>query len=130
MLAELCSQWQTNVVRGPGWLFVRLREPTRDSSLDNTQAGKIADSVWKLMQSNLTRRVVLELDEVPLIPSELLGQLVELNRLVQSQGGLLRLSGVSAGNREVLQRTRLDDRLPQYRTREDAVMAEHRQKPK
>ncbi len=126
MQAEAPLGWQTEVERGPGWLFVRLRLEAKSGSSEEP----VSDAVWRIMQSHLTRRVVMEMDDVPLIASELLGQLLQLNRMIQAQGGLMRLSGVSVGNREVLRRTRLDERFPQYSTREDAVMAGQRAKPR
>lgn len=126
MQMEKSGQWQTNVERGPGWLFVRLRqEPGVDFAAES-----ISKSLWRLMQNHMTRRMVIEMEDVPVIQSELLGQLLELNRMIREQGGLMRLCGVSDDNRQVLERTRVGKRFPQYNTREEAVMSGQRQKPR
>ena len=96
----------------------------------DSQGTPIADNVWSLLQNHLTRRVVLELDEVPVLRSDLIGQLVWLNKQVLEQGGLMRLSGLSPRNQEVLRLSRLDDRFPQYADRESAVMAKQTVKPR
>ena len=62
--------------------------------------------------------------------SDLIGQLVRLNKQVQEQGGVLRLSGLSPRNQEVLRLSQLDDRFPQYADREAAVMAQQTVKPR
>jgi anti-anti-sigma regulatory factor len=77
------------------------------------------------MQQHLTRRVVLELDDIEVIEDRLLEQIIELNHLVRSHGGMLRLSGMSAQNRDALRDTRLDSQLPHYETRTHAIMTFH-----
>ena len=126
MLLALSAEWETDVERGPDWLFVKLRGPADGDS----QGTPIADNVWSLLQNHLMRRVVLELNDVPVLRSDLIGQLVRLNKQVQEQGGVLRLSGLSPRNQEVLRLSRLDDRFPQYADREAAVMAQQTVKPR
>jgi hypothetical protein len=49
------------------------------------------------------------------------GQLVLLHKRLATHDGVLRLSGVSDGNQNVLRVCRLESRFPQYHTRADAV---------
>ncbi|HZZ74173.1 MAG TPA: hypothetical protein VFE24_18200 [Pirellulales bacterium] len=69
----------------------------------------------------MTYRVVLELDEVALIHSYLLGQLVLLSKRAINHGGILRLCGLSPENQNVLHTCRLYLGLPNYQDRGDAV---------
>ena len=94
------------------------------------QGAPIADNVWSLLQNHFMRRVVVELDKVPVLRSDLIGQLLRLNKQVQAHGGLMRLSGVSPRNQEVLRLSRLDEQFPQYADRESAVMAKQTVKPR
>ncbi|MBM4002614.1 MAG: STAS domain-containing protein [Planctomycetes bacterium] len=126
MQTDVEREWRTEIERGPGWLFVKLRSPAADVA----HCGQIADNLFQMMQSHLTRRMVLDLEDVPVFKSELLSQMLRLNNLVQSQGGILRLTGLSENNREVLRRSRLGERLAEYESREAAVLSAHRQLPR
>ena len=110
------SGWCVGLERGPDWLFVRLRSGT------SGQAGDLHELLWSLLQQQMVYRLVLELDEVPRLPDTALGQLVRLKKRIEQQGGMLRLCGLSEENRQLLRATRLDQILPAYRTRHDAVM--------
>lgn len=126
MRSESCRSSAVAVVdadvdRGPGWLFVRLRSPN-PKVVGNES---MAQGLWTLMQQHLTRRVVIELDAIEVIEEPLLEQIIELHELVQSHGGLVRLSGVSPDNREALRESRFHGRLPQYESRAHAVMMLH-----
>ncbi len=68
-------------------------------------------------------RLVLELDEIKLLDSSLIGQLLLLDRRVRQHDGLLRLCGLSAYNQEVLRRNGLAGRLPNYDSPREALMA-------
>jgi anti-anti-sigma factor len=104
--------------RGPDWLFVRLQNFDPDG-LENEV---LAERIWSLLEKHLTYRVVLELDDVELLRSILIAQLVLLQRRVLKHRGVIRLSGLSPHNREVLETCRLEDRLPAYEDRVEAVM--------
>lgn len=119
MPTQVASGWIDRIERGPDWLFVHLRLPDRTECA----ACQVAERVWTAMQYHMQRRVVLELDELPVLRSELIRELVLLNRRIQSNGGLLRLAGVSDDNQHVLELCRLGERFPRYRDRHDAVMA-------
>lgn len=119
------SQWTFDVERGPEWLFVKVHCPVGVSSDDN-----LASAVWKLLECQFVRRLVLEVDELPMLSSRLIGQLVKLQKQIESRDGLLRLCGLSDANQELLRRSRLDGRLPQYRTRQEAVLGKRPSKPR
>jgi anti-anti-sigma factor len=73
------------------------------------------------MEQHLTYRVVLELDEVPMFNSRFIGQLIQLYRHVAEHNGIMRLCGISPHNRVVLHQCRLDERLPPYEDRHEAI---------
>jgi len=102
------------VDRGPDWLFVRLRP-------DHTHLDGIADRLWKLMNQQFIHRLVLEMDEVDFLPSVLMGQLVMLQKRVLQHDGALRLCGLSPPCAEALHLCRLDQALPHFDCRADAV---------
>lgn len=114
---QQASGWSTEVDRGPDWLFVRLHAPT----MREADAPALAEQIWDLMRSHFASRLVLELDELPLLRSSLIGELVLLHKRVHSQGGIMRLAGLSAANQSVLRMMRLEERFPHYLNRHDAV---------
>jgi len=110
---------QFEVERGPDWLLVRItRVPENTAS-----PPPLGDDIWELLQQHFTYRVVLELDEVDVLNSYLIGQLVALYKRIRQHDGVMRLCGLSAYNRQVLHSCRLDDRFLSYSNRQDAVMA-------
>jgi len=117
MLLELAPEWNVDIDRGPDWLFVKLRPPHDDG-------GEIAlaEMVWNQLEQCFCHRVVLEMDEVPHLRSWMIGQLVRLQKRVTTNGGMLRIAGLSQANYDVLRICRLADRFPNYRNRTDAVM--------
>ena len=117
MLA-LAPGWEMDVDRGPGWLLVKLRSPDPDAC----DAPPLADELWSLLSRHFVYRLALELDEVELLHSHLLGQLVLLDKRVRERGGMMRLCGLSSFNQRVLRLHGLDVRFPLYDDREEAVM--------
>lgn len=126
MMLDLAPGWTSEVARGPDWLFVKLHGPDNGAPRNV----ELADSVWKLMQQHLLRRVVIELDDLELLRSDLLGQLLNLHDRISSSGGLLRLSGVSDAAKQVLRITRVDAKLPVYANRDEAIYGERPAKPR
>ncbi|QEG36575.1 STAS domain-containing protein [Bythopirellula goksoeyrii] len=102
--------------RGPDWLIVQLT-PT-DEPFDN-----LADRLWSLLDQHFVYRLVLEMDTIDFFPSQLMGQLVMLHKRVLKHGGALRLSGLSPECLEALHVCRLDQALPHFSTRCEAVHA-------
>ena len=111
---------ELDVERGPEWLLVRVR------NVDVAESNKIplAERLWSLLQQHFTYRLVLELDEVGLLGSLLIGQLLQLYRRIEEHEGVMRLCGLSPHNREVLHTSRLDERFLPYTDRRQAVMGQ------
>ena len=102
------------VDRGPDWLFVRLRP-------DAHHLDDVAERLWTLLEKHFIYRLVLEMDEVELLPSLLIGQLVMLQKRVLQHDGALRLCGLSPSCAGALHLCRLDKALPNFDCRADAV---------
>jgi anti-anti-sigma regulatory factor len=118
MLAT-ASGWEVEVERGPGWLLVKVGDP----GCPGEELPSLAESVWSVLDQHFTYRLVLELNQIPLLNSYLIGQLIELYRRIQEHDGVLRLCGLSAYNRHVLRTCRLEERLPAFRDRREAVLS-------
>jgi anti-anti-sigma factor len=125
MLAELSCDWTFDVTRGPDWLFIKLSGPANGDA----EGMPLAETIWDMMQQHFARRLVLELSDVHILRSYVVGQLVQLHKRVYTSGGLMRLAGVSDDNYNVLVACRLHERFPRYATCGDAVMA-HRPEPR
>jgi anti-anti-sigma factor len=113
---------ELNVERGPDWLLVRV------ANLDQSEADapQFAERIWRLLQQHFTYRLVLELDQVRLLTSRILAQLIQLQNRIESRSGIMRLCGLSPTNEEVLHTCRLDERLATYQDRRAAVMGHER----
>jgi len=111
--------WDLQVQRGPGCLFVRLCPTTHEFLPDLS----LADELWALLEQHFTYSLVLELDQVGLLDSHLLGEIATLAGRIEVHGGMLRLCGLSPESRETLRRCHLSDSLPAYLSREDALFA-------
>jgi anti-anti-sigma factor len=112
------SECEFDIERGPDCLMVRVKNV--DSS--NPASFVLGERLWRLLQQHFTYRMVLELDEVRLLNSPLIGQLIQLYRRIKEHDGVLRLCGLSPSNRQVLHACRLDDRLLPYQDRQEALM--------
>jgi len=117
-MPAIAPGWDLKVDRGPGWLWAKVCHPDPDCS----EAPPLADQLWSLLQRHFIYRLIIELDDVDLLSSYLMGQLILLQRRIRERGGLLRLSGVSPFNQEVLRTHGLEGYLPVYGNRADAVM--------
>jgi anti-anti-sigma factor len=118
MLAT-ANGWDLEVERGPGWLMVTVGDPGCPSE----ELPSLAECVWSVLEQHFTYRLVLELNQIPLLNSHLIGQLIALYRRIREHEGVLRLCGLSAYNRHVLQTCRLDHRLPAFEDRREAVLS-------
>ena len=122
---SLPTQFEFEVERGPGWLFVRLPDiPLYDQSTN------LADQLWTLLNQHFVYRLVLEMDEVHLLSSSLMGQLVMLQKRVLQHDGALRLCGLSPSCQQALHLCRLDQIMPNFPTQEAAVRAYACSKPR
>ncbi len=107
-----------DVERGPDWLLVKLSLATENGG----DKFVLAETLWSLLDQHFTYRLVLDCEQVGLLDSTLIGQLLSLERRVRKQGGLLRLCGLSDGSQQALHQCRLDGRLPHFSSRNQAVL--------
>ena len=105
-MLDLAPGWQSDVERGPDWLFIRLHGPQGVSH----RGTALAESLWDSINQHFVYRVVLELDAIGPLDSYLVGQLVLLHKLLHTHGGVLRLCNLSHDNQQVLHTLRLDGR--------------------
>lgn len=112
---DTSEDWEVNVDRGPDWLFMKLRP-------GKSEPGEMAERLWSLADRHFIYRLVVEMDELNVLPSRLMGQLVMLQKRVLQRAGALRLCGLSPECAESLHFCRLDQALPNYDSREDAVL--------
>jgi anti-anti-sigma factor len=124
--AQTATGWRMEVDRGPAWMFVKLH-PVEEDIFDERS---LAEQIWGLLEQSFTYRLVLELEDIALLQSYLLAQLVLLAKRINSHGGMLRLSGLSPVNREVIHVCRLDDCLPACEDRGEAVMGRRAVRPR
>ena len=125
-MPAIATEWELAVHRGPGWLLVKPCCPSEDL-LDDPP---LADQLWSLLERHFIYRLVLELDEVKIVNSHLIGQMLVLHRRIRDHGGLMRLCGLSSFNQKVLQMHGLIDRFPAYSDPIEAVMASRLPKPR
>ena len=108
------DQWDFRIDRGPDWLFLKL-PPDAGTEPD------LADRLWGVLTRHFTYRLVLEMDDLDVLPSQLMGQLIMLQKRVIQHDGALRLCGLSDACRDALRLCRLDRALPSHANRKDAV---------
>lgn len=125
-LLELAPGWTLGVQRGPDWLIVKLS----GAGANGWDGPSLAERLWGLLEQNFTYRLVLDLSDVPLLSSSLLGQLVMLNRRIARHQGVLRLCGLPEQHRETLRLARLDGALPYYDSARQAVQGDAPAKPR
>ncbi|NOY41800.1 MAG: STAS domain-containing protein [Planctomycetes bacterium] len=113
-----------SVDRGPDWLFVRLQRP------EDLHLEKVADQLWELLNKHFIYRLVLEMDDVEMLPSQLIGQLIMLQKRVLQHDGALRLCGLSSQCEDALRLCRLDHVFPNFDCRSDAVYGSTHPKPR
>ncbi|HTN76602.1 MAG TPA: STAS domain-containing protein [Pirellulaceae bacterium] len=126
MVTATAAQWTFTLERGPDWLFIKVHGPENGDS----EGVPLAEMIWTLMQQEFTRRVVLELDELRIMRSCTIAQLVRLHKRILTHDGLMRIAGLSPDNYNVLVACRLHERLPNYSSRAAAVMGERPTQPR
>lgn len=110
--------WRIAVDQSPEWLFFRL-----SADADQAEAHPpLAEQMWAIANEHHNFRLVLELDDHLLLSSFLVGQCVLLHKRAHMRGGVFRVCGLSPGNYKVLELMGLAERLPNYDSREAAVM--------
>jgi len=125
-MLQLAPGWTMVVERGPDWLFVRLAGP----GSDNLEESVLLETLWSLLEQHFTYRLVLELNDIPLLGRETVDQLLLLQDKVDSQDGLLRMCGLSDENFETLCASRAEVHFPRYHNREEAVMGYQPNRPR
>ncbi len=114
--------WKLDVERGPNWLWVKVAEPLHKSS----EMPPLADTLRSLLEECFTYRLLLELDEIKVLNSELIGELLRLEKWIRGHQGMMRLCGLSPENGEIFQRYGRDAFLPAYRNRLEAIVGRPR----
>ncbi len=120
------AHWQLSVNRGPDWLFVEL-QPSEEPE---TETADLAANLWALLAQHFTYRLVLEMDAVEQLPSEMIGQLITLERRLAERGGKLRLCGLSDDCQKTLRLCQIQGQLATHGSRLDAVLGHHPAQPK
>jgi anti-anti-sigma regulatory factor len=83
----------------------------------------LADLIWNTLEKHFVYRVVLDMGQVEMLSDYVLQELIALSHRLRTREGMLKLYGLSATNRRILQRACLDGRLPTYATRREAVFS-------
>ena len=124
--------WEVEVQRGPDWLLVKVQTARRiekahgRTSSVEPDVEQFASGIWDLMQRHFAHRLVLEMDQVGLLNSRLIGQLIHLCKLIREHDGVMRICGLSPHNLKVLRTCRLDDHFQPYLNRKEAVLGRGR----
>jgi anti-anti-sigma factor len=126
-MIQLESGWSLDVERGPGWLFIRIHSPELTRSFEPID---MASQLWDLADEHFTYRLVLELEDVPILCSSLIGELLRLYKRLSSQDGTLRLSGMSPQHQVVLRASQLHVMFPPYSDRSEAVRGTRPRQPR
>jgi len=122
MLA-IAPGWEVDVQRGPDWLLVKVRTDSQgQTSPVEPDASELASGIWDLMQRHFAHRLVLDMDQIGLLDSHLIGQLTCLYKLIREHDGVMRICGLSPHNLRVLRTCRLDDRFQPYHDCREAVL--------
>ena len=95
--------WSLQMERGPNWLVITVAQPPGRP----WEMVPLNKSIQTLLNRHLTYHLVLELHEIELVNSLLIGQLVALRKWIDAKTGVLRLCGLSSHALEVLHRLRL-----------------------
>jgi anti-anti-sigma regulatory factor len=109
---------ELNVDRGPNWLFVKLR--ARETA--PAEVPQFAEKLWSISSRHFVYRLVLELENLEELPSDMMGQLVMLQERLAQCGGALRICGLSPECEETLNNCHIDSALQNHPSRESAVM--------
>lgn len=117
-MPTLIAEWNLEVDRGPDGLWVRIVGPTSGAS----DSQSLADDLWSLLEQHFVYRLVLDVEKIDLSDRRLVDQLSNLHERISQHDGMLRLCGLSPGNRKAIEKCELKGHIPCYRDREEAVM--------
>ena len=121
-MPAIAYDWELNVERGPNWLLVKVGAPSGKP----WEMLPLADTLRSLLEDHFTCRLVLELDEIDLLTSELIRQLLMLDKWIRARRGVMRLCGLSPRNQEILRRCWLHTFFALYSDRLEAVTGRRR----
>lgn len=113
---------ELHVERGPDWLLVRVA----CSDPMELDAVALAEYIWSVLEQHFTYRLVLELDQVSMLTSHMIEQLMQLHHRLEERNGVMRVCGLSPHNCKVLHACRLDEQLLPYHDRQEAVTGQTR----
>lgn len=116
MLLKLIPGWSAEVDHCHEWVCLRLFAPAGETS-----ANRLANSIRRFLQTELIDRLVIEMDQVRQLSGRLLRQLIQLAEDLASQGGSLRLAGLSEDCYQSVRRLSLESRFPRYHDRSQAL---------
>lgn len=110
-------QWEMHVERGPDCLIVKLGTPSGQP----WEMGPLADTIRSLLDRHFTYRLILDMKELTLMSSMVIGQLVMLRKWICAHRGVMCLCGMSPLNLDILRRLHLLGFFSIYRNCQDAV---------
>lgn len=111
---DLTDGWRASLQQEGPWLCARLL-PGGHSHWG------IADGLWDAIYERGKLSVMMEMDDIEFFPSALMVELVRLHKRIAMAGGRLRISGLRKHPHEALKTMRLDEVLPIYGSREEAL---------
>lgn len=116
-MQEFAQGWGTELEYLTDWLVIRVYTYGNDRANEPP----LADALYAIAEAQHQYRVLVEPDAGVDFRSYLVGQFITLHKRLHLHGGALRLSGVSAGNYDVLRLMRLTDHIPAYPDRHAAL---------
>ena len=117
MTINIAEGWALDVETTMDWLFVTVR--CRKGHTWETPP--LAEMIREIVERFSAHNLVVELHEIEILHSLLIGQIVLLHKRITSRGGIMRLAGLSPQNQQALEVANLGHRFPRYQNREDAV---------
>jgi anti-sigma B factor antagonist len=91
--------------------------------LGGAEAMEFSRAIGELIRSG-TRRVIIDLTNVPMMNSSGLGMLVGASTSLRSAGGSIAVAGANEKIQGLFKMTRLDSVLANYPTRDEAMAAQ------
>ncbi len=116
-MIDIADGWGLDVETGTQWLFVTVRCQNGHT----WETPPLAETIWELVDKLSAHQLIVELEEVEILHSLLIGQMILLHKRITSQGGVMRLAGLSPQNQLALGVANLGSRFPWYQTRDAAV---------
>lgn len=112
------GEYQLEVDRGPNWLFVTVRPATKQCDLAD-----LAETLWGVVAKHFIYRLVVELEGVGELPAPVVAGLLKLRERLETNGGALRICGLSAPCIDALDHYKLPGTLYNHPSRVSAVLA-------